>query len=41
MPVKHVPYFYTVTAQSLAQETVNVAELGCSALGYANANLEA
>ena len=29
MPVKHVPYFYTVAVQGLAQETVNVAELEC------------
>ena len=27
--VKHVPYFYTVVVQGLAQETVNVAELEC------------
>ena len=26
IPVKHVPYFYTVAVQGLAQETVNVAE---------------
>ena len=29
MPVKHVPYFYTVAVQGLAQETVNVADLEC------------
>ena len=29
MPIKHVPYFYTVAVQGLAQETVNVAELEC------------
>ena len=29
MPVKHVPYFYTVAVRGLAQETVNVAELEC------------
>ena len=27
--VKHVPYFYTLAVQGLAQETVNVAELEC------------
>ena len=31
IPVKHVPYFYTVAVQGLdlAQETVNEAELEC------------
>ena len=29
MPVKYVPYFYTVAVQGLVQETVNVAELEC------------
>ena len=29
MPVKHVPYFYTVAVQGLAQETVNEAKLEC------------
>ena len=29
MPVKHVPYFYTVAVQGLAQETVNIADLEC------------
>ena len=29
MPVKHVPYFYTVAVQGLAHETVNVAEVEC------------
>ena len=29
MPVKHVPYFYTVAVQGLAQETVSVAEMEC------------
>ena len=29
MPVKHVPYFYTVAVQGLAQETVNIADLVC------------
>ena len=29
IPVKHVPCFYTVAVQGLAQETVNVAELEC------------
>ena len=41
MPVKHVPYCYTVAVQGLAQETVNVAELECIALGYANAKVDA
>ena len=33
MPVKHVPYFYNMAVQGLAHETVNVAELKCTALG--------
>ena len=34
MPVKHVPYFYTVTVQGLAHATVNVAELGVHSLHW-------